>query len=542
MAKYPKKSNDLQVFYNGLLVTQDKNHPRATALVVQDDRILAVGNDELCSQADSAHQLINLEGRLVLPGLVDSHFHYYDWALARKQIALSDINCLADLKARIAAAADLTPPNKWILGQGWNETGWPTPEIPTRADLDAITPNHPAILWRNDMHLALVNSRALQTAGITAQTPDPERGIIDRDPSGIPTGVLREMAIHLVQAVIPKPADNEISAAFSAGFTVLHRMGLVGLHDFRMMGGECWSPAYRAFQQLNRSENLSLRIWMQLPGERLDQVIDQGFQTGSGDPFLRIGHIKLFLDGSQGARTAWMLEPYEDTASVGMQLLPLDELSVMVKRAHSTGLAVAVHAIGDRANRELINIFENVLLPNKAASAPSAPHRIEHVQNILKNDIKRLAKLGVIASVQPIHAPVTYLMIEKAVGSRAGDAFPLKDLMNAGVPLAMGSDSPVADPNPFSGIQAAITRQRYDGTPKDGWYPEQCLSINEAIWGYTMGPALASGQERETGSLSPGKLADFIVLDRNIFEIPAMEITDTQVLMTVVNGNIHYRV
>ncbi len=542
MAKYPKRSNSLQVFYNGLLFTQDKNYPRATTLVVQDGRILRVGNDELCSEVVSPDQLINLEGRLVLPGLVDSHFHYYDWALARKQVALSDVSCLEDLQARIAAIGDLTPSNIWILGQGWNETGWPNPVVPTRADLDAITPNHPAILWRSDMHLALANSRALQTAGITAQTSDPEWGMIDRDAFGIPTGVLREMAINLVRAVIPEPAEDEISTAFRAGFPVLHRMGLVGLHDFRMLGGECWAPAYRAFQQLNTSENLSLRIWMQLPGKRLDQVIDQGFQTGSGDSFLRIGHIKLFLDGSQGARTAWMMEPYEDTASVGMQLLPLDELSDKVKRAQSAGLAVAVHAIGDRANRELIDIFEKMFLMKKTASVPSAPHRIEHVQNIQKSDVTRLAKLGVTASVQPIHAPMTYLMIEKAVGSRAGAAFPFKDLLNAGVPLALGSDSPVADPNPLLGIQAALTRQTKDGSPTNGWHPDQRLSLNEAIWGYTMGPALASGQERETGSLSPGKLADFIVLEKDIFEIPAAEIADTQVSMTVVNGNILYRV
>jgi len=349
------------------------------------------------------------------------------------------------------------------------------------------------------------------------------------------------MAINLVRAVIPEPAGDEISAAFSAGFPVLHRLGLVGLHDFRMLGGECWAPAFRAFQQLNTSENLSVRIWMQLPGERLDQVIDQGFQTGSGAPFLRIGHMKLFLDGSQGARTAWMLEPYEDTASEGMQFIPLDELSEMVKRAHSAGLAVAVHAIGDRANREMINIFEKMLLPDKTAAAPSAPHRIEHVQNILKSEILRLAKLGVIASVQPIHAPMTYLMIEKAVGSRARAAFPFKDLLNAGVPLALGSDCPVADPNPLLGIQAAVTRQNKDGIPPDGWHPDQCLSLSEAIWGYTMGPALASGGQRSAGSLFPGKLADFIVLDRNIFNYPAQEIADANVVMTVIDGQIVYR-
>ncbi|MCJ7733898.1 MAG: amidohydrolase, partial [Anaerolineales bacterium] len=503
------------IFTNGLLYTQDKNYPRATAIAVLDGRILALGNDEdLGSAAETPEQLINLEGRLVLPGLVDSHFHYYDWALSRQQLSLTDLISLEDLRERVAASVKNRPSGKWILGQGWNETRWPESRMPTHADLDDLTPNHPTILWRSDMHVALANSLALRAARITAQTPDPPKGVIDRNSAGEPTGLLREMAINLVRAVIPTHQDDDVAESFRAGMPVLHSLGLVGLHDFRMMGGACWTPAFRTFQLLNAANELSLRIWMQLPGERLDEVIDLGLRTGYGNTSLRIGHVKFFLDGSQGARTAWMVDPYDDTASVGMQLVPIDEMTEMVKRAHTAGLAVAVHAIGDRANRELINIFDQELNEGKEAPAPAAPHRIEHVQNIQEEDLLRLALLGVTASVQPIHATETYPMIEKSIGSRSSHSFKFKDLSKAGVLLALGSDSPVADPNPLLGLHAAVTRQIQDGRPTGGWYPEQRLNIREAIWGYTMGPALASGQERDTGSLTPGKLADFIVLDR----------------------------
>ncbi len=530
------------IFYNGLMYTQDKSYPRATALAVQGERILAVGNDQdLRSAVKRPEQLINLDGRLVLPGLVDSHFHYYDWALSRQQLALSNVSSLGNLQDKLTTAASSLPSGKWILGQGWNETRWPDPSMPTRTDLDDLTPNHPTILWRSDMHVALVNSLALRAARITAQTPNPPEGVIDRDEAGNPTGLLREMAINLVREVIPLPPDDEVSAAFQAGIPELHGLGLVGLHDFRMMGGAGWTPAFRAFQKLNAAGELPLRVWTLLPGERLDQAIDLGLRTGYGNNGLRIGHIKFFFDGSQGARTAWMLKLYQDTKSAGLRLIPIEEMTDLVKRAHLAGLAVAVHAIGDRANRELINIFVDVLHGNKEAPSPIAPHRIEHVQNIQDDDLLRLGSVGVTASVQPIHVTETYPMIEKSIGSRSLHTFRFKDLWNSGVPLALGSDSPVADPNPFFGMHAAVTRQMMDGSPSGGWYPDQRLSVSEAIWGYTMGPALASGQERDTGSLSPGKLADFIVLDRNLFEVPARDIANTKVMMTVQDGKIVYR-
>ena len=512
-------------------------------------------------------QLIDLGGCLALPGLTDAHFHFYEWALGLRQLPLADTTSLSDLRQRLARRASETLPGHWILGQGWNETRWPDPCIPTRADLDDVAPAHPVIVWRSDMHLAVVNSRALREAGITGDTPDPPQGVIDRDESGQPTGVLRELAINLIRDVIPPPTEEETVEAMREGFPLLHRLGLTGVHDHRGMSGAEGQPTFRAYQCLQAAGKLALRLWMGIPGERLDETIALGLRTGFGDDCLRVGHVKLFSDGSQGARTAWMLEPYEDTGECGMPLTPMAEIAEAVRRADQAGLAVAVHSIGDRANRELLTVFEQLQQRTKGLNGTSPPtlggieggrwnskletrnskletripHRIEHVQMIRPADVTRLARLGIVASVQPIHATDDIPMIEQSVGRRGRFAYPFRNMLDAGVTLAFGSDAPVADPNPLWGIHAAVTRQRRDSTPPGGWYPAQRLTVAEAVWGFTMGPALACDREAELGSITPGKLADLIVLDRDIFAIEPMEIAQTQVAMTVFDGQVVYQ-
>ena len=558
---------------NGKLHTQDPAYPHATAVAISGGRIWAVGGDEdVRALAGPDAQLIDLEGRRVLPGLTDSHFHYYDWALGLRRLPLAAADSLADVRARLAQkVADSrhpseTPPGRWILGQGWNETRWPDPQIPTRADLDDVAPDHPVILWRNDLHLAVVNSLALQEAGVTGDTPDPPEGVIDRDESGQPTGVLRDLAINLVSDVLPPPTEEETAEAMRDGFAILHRLGLTGVHDYRIMGGADGPPAFRAYQRLQADGELALRMWMHIPGERLDEAIALGLRTGFGDDTLRVGHVKLFSDGGQGARTAWMLEPYDDVGHCGIPLTPMEEIAEAVRRADRAGLAVAVHAIGDRANRELLGVFEQVLsadgtdrcgrrhpgdraaaadevhsLESRSTAPPLAPHRIEHVQNIHPDDVARFARLGIVASVQPIHVTDDIPMMEKSVGPRSRFAYPFRDMLDAGIVLALGTDCPVANPNPLWNIHAAVTRQTRDGTPAGGWYPEQRMSVAEAVWGHTMGAARVTGREAALGSISPGKLADLIVLDRDIFAIESMEIAQAQVVVTVFNGRIVYQ-
>ena len=536
---------------NGRLHTQDRDYPRATAVAIRDAHIRAVGTDEeILSLAGPDSPVIDLEGQLMLPGMTDAHFHYYDWSLGLRRLPLAEVGSLADLRGRLAERARETSGGEWILGQGWNESRWPAPRVPTRADLDEVVPHHPVILWRNDLHLAVVNTKALEEAGITADTDNPPEGVIDRDESGEPTGVLRELAINLITEIIPPPTEEETVDAMREGFGILHRLGLTGVHDFRIMGGADGAPAFRAYQHLQAAGELTLRMWMNIPGERLDEAIALGLRTGVGDDYLRVGHVKMFADGGQGARTAWMLVPYEDTGECGMPLTPMEKIGQAVERADRAGLAVAIHAIGDRANRELIGVFERVSGHSGpgdggpgSRAAPVAPHRIEHVQMIQPGDVGRLGRLDVVASVQPIHCPDDIPMIETSVGPRGRFAYPFRDMQDAGVSMAFGSDCPVASPNPMFGIHAAITRQTREGVPVDGWYPEQRLSVEEAIWGFTMGAARVAGRESRLGSITPGKLADLIVLDRDILALAdsaPMEIANAQVVLTVFDGRTVY--
>jgi predicted amidohydrolase YtcJ len=529
------------ILFHARLTTQDPDFANATALAVRDNCILAVGSDdEIRGLAHSRTVQIDLGDRRVLPGLADSHFHFYEWALGRRGLYLADTASLAEVRERVRRAVGEAAPGQWILGQGWNQDTWPHPKLPGRVDLDDLTPDNPTILWRTDLHLAWVNSHALQVAGITADTPDPNMGVIDRDESGQPTGILREFAINLVRQVIPSPTEDEVDQAMRRAMADVHRLGLTGVHDMRIMGGEDGPPAFRAWQRLRSEEGLGLRVWMMLPGERLGEALALGLRTGFGDDYLRIGGIKLFADGATGPRTAWMLEPFTDAGN-GMPLTSMNEIAEMVSRAHRAGISTATHAIGDRALRELMEVFVEILPWRSSEIKPLAPHRIEHVQHSQPADLKLLAPLGLVASVQPVHATDDMAMIDQACGQRACWAYPFRDLLNAGTVLAFGSDCPVASPNPFWGIHAAVTRQRRDGTPPGGWYPVQRLTVAEAVWGYTMGPAYASGQVAHQGSLTPGKLADLIVLDRDIFAVPPHEIPDTQVLLTLFDGRVVYQ-
>lgn len=533
------------ILFNGKLFTQDKTIPKASALAILDGRILAVGSDDEIQVLAKPHtKKIDLGGRLALPGMTDSHFHFYKWALGRRQLLFADATSLGEVMERVRRKAVESPSNTWVQGQGWTETYWPEPRMPTRADLDLAAPDNPVFLARSDGHLAVTNSLGLKAAGIAAGTPNPPRGLIDRDERGQPTGILRELAINLVRDVIPPPSEAETVSAMLDGFNALHRLGLTGVHDFRSLGGADGPPAFRALQRLQIHGQISARVWMNIAGEHLSQAMELGLRTGFGDETLRVGHLKLFADGSQGARTAWMLEPYDDTGQYGLPLTPIPEIAELVRSAHHAGIAAAVHAIGDRSNRELIGLFESLSHAEYPASSnpPAAPHRIEHLQMIRPEDVKRLSHLKVVASMQPIHAVDDIAMLEKSVGARGVFAYPFRQLLDEGVTLAFGSDCPVADPNPLVGIHAAVTRQRGDGNPPGGWYPGQRISLTEAVWAYTMGPAVASGQQAVSGSLSPGKQADIIVLDRDIFARDPGEIPLAKINMTIFSGRVVFGV
>jgi hypothetical protein len=561
------------ILFNGKLWTQDPRFPDATAVAVQAGRILAVGSDaDILALAGPGTQMIDLGGRRVLPGLTDAHFHFQGWALSRRELPLAGMASLQAVQETLRHHVERTPAGRWIKGQGWNETDWPEPRLLTRHDLDAVTPDHPVILWRSDLHLATANTLALRLAGITADTPDPPAGVIDRDAAGQPTGVLRDQAMERVDAVLPQPSEAEIDAAMRAAIAEAHRLGLTGVHDFRIGDAAESRGAFQTWQRLHAAGDLRLRVWMMFDGTLLDEAIALGLRSGFGDDRLRIGGAKYFADGSLGARTAWMLEPYNDGGS-GLPVVPMAELASAIQRGAAAGLPVGIHAIGDRAIRELLDVFSEVL-PKVARSAPpggfaqtghsneltghgivnhspftnspihhspfSIPHRIEHVQHSTREDLLRLGSLGLVASVQPIHLVDDMALVERAIGERGRWAYAFRTLLDSGAVLALGSDCPVASPNPFWGIHAAVTRQRRNGTPAGGWYPEERLSVAEAVTGYTLGPAYASGQIERLGSTTPGKLADLVVLDRDIFAVPHHEIADTQPVLTIFDGEIAY--
>ena len=534
------------ILLNGNLRTLDSQRPQARAIGIKDGQIIAVGeNDAIAALAGQKTERVELNGRLAIPGLMDSHFHFYDWAMGRQQLDLARVNSLDELLDQVALAAGQLSQEKWILGQGWNESDWPAHIMPRRDHLDAVAPSHPVALWRCDLHLVSVNSRALELAGIDESTPDPSDGVIEKDSSGRPTGILRELAPNLVKSVIPPPSADELVAAMRDGVSHLHTLGLTAVHDARLMGGLEGAAALRAWQLLNEKGNLDLRCWVSLAGERLEEAIALGLRTGLGDERLRIGHVKYFADGGMGARTAWMLEPYLD-ADYGMPLGSMKELGRKIAAAEKAGLAVMVHAIGDRANREIITILEELAdlrsrTPQKSSAPPALPHRIEHTQMIRSEDIRRLAKLKVAACVQPHNMILDINMINESVGERGRWTYAYKEMLDAGIPLLFSSDAPVCDPSPLVGIHALVTRQRRDGTPQGGWYPEQRISVEDAVRGYTTAPAAFYGQSRKMGTLTPGKRADMFVLDRDIFRVDPMEIADARVEMTIFDGRIVYQ-
>lgn len=531
------------ILVNGRINTQDPTRPEASALVMRDGRFIAVGSDdEIRALAQTGIRVIDLEGRRIIPGLADSHVHYYNWALGLKQLRLENTQSLKDLLDQLEKTARSTTSQRWICGQGWNHAGWADSRTPTREELDRVSMDHPVILYHSSLHMAVANSQALQIAGITNKTQDPPQGVIDRDTSGNPTGILRDLAMNLVTEVIPPTDEAEAAEAFKEGFRIFHSLGLTSVHDQRLMDAPEYPAAFHIWQRLHAANEIQLRVWMNLPGNRLDEIISAGLRTGFGDNHFRIGHVKYFADGAQGPRTAWLLEPYEGTNSNGLQLTPIQDIANAIHRAQAAGLAVAVHAIGDRANRELIEVFEELQASDSNLTTTSlfAPHRIEHVQIIQPEDLVRMSRLNIVASVQPISVTDDIPMMEPTIGSRSRLAYQYRSMWDSGIQLTFNSDCPVSDPNPFWGIHAAVTRRRRDGTPEEGWYPNQCVTVNQAVWAYSMGAAVASGCQADLGSISPGKLADLVVLDRDIFTIDPMEIYDTKPMMTIFDGQIVY--
>jgi predicted amidohydrolase YtcJ len=536
------------ILFNGVVASQLPGAPSASAqaLALGGGEILAMGADQaVLPLAAAGTEKIDLGGRLVLPGFIDTHIHFYEWALKRQGVRLDDIDRLETLLGRLGTAARGRAEGQWILGQGWNETDWAVPRMPTRDLLDPVAPRNPVLLWRCDLHLAAANSAALALAGIDARTPDPPQGRIERDASGAPTGILRELAINLVRDAVAPPDTDQVLTAFQEATQALHRRGVTGIHDVRLMADKDGARALSAFQNLDREGRLGLRTWVTLPGGRLDDLIGLGLTTGFGNDRLRLGHVKFFSDGGVGARTAWMIDPYLDgggNGACGMPLMDMEDLADRVRRADAAGLSVMVHAVGDRANRELITIFEEIdgQRRRRQAPAPRIPHRIEHVQVIRPEDAQRLGRLNLALCVTPANLVLDMNLIDTALGEKGRWAYALRPLMDTGAAVMFSSDCPVCDPSPLMGIHAAAMRQRTDGSPAGGWHPGNRVTTAEAIRAYTATPA-AVHQAHDLGNITPGRKADLAVLSENLLTIPPWRIPELRVELTVFNGRIVHR-
>ena len=519
----------MKILYNARIHTLDPSCPDASALAIDQDRVVRVGEtDRLLSTFDGA-ELRDMAGQSILPGLVDAHLHLKQYALALQTLDCETATKEACLQ-RVGERARSAKPGEWILGHGWNQNSWDG--WPCAADLDTVAPGNPVYLTAKSLHAAWANSAALALAGIHPDTPDPQNGQIQRDPGGHPTGILLEAAMALVGARIPEPTPAAIAHAIEEAQLTLWGMGITGVHDFDRRS------CFQALQELHEAGLLRLRVTKSIPLEDLPHAVELGLRTGFGDEWLRIGSVKAFMDGALGPRTAAMFEPYlNEPENRGILNMDAEELLDAGRQAVSAGLSMAVHAIGDRANHAVLDAFEQLRQFERDRGLSPLRHRIEHVQLLHAQDAGRLADLQIIASMQPIHATSDMPIADQFWGSRAALAYAWVTQARHGACLAFGSDAPVESPNPFWGIHAAVTRQRRDGSPGPaGWYPEQRLSIDTAIEAYTCGPAYASGSEDLLGRLAPGHLADLIALERDPYQVAPEELPDMKPAATMVGG------
>ena len=522
----------MRVLANANIHTMDENKPVATTIVIENDRILAIGDETDCHSFFDNGIIEDLQSYTVIPGLTDAHIHLQHYAIALKNIDC-DVPTRQECLQRVADHARNLPHGRWILGHGWNQNDW-VEGFGSADDLDAFSPHNPVYLTAKSLHAGWANTIALQAANININTMDPPDGHIQRNEQGRPTGILLEGAMRLIREVIPQDSTAEIADAIKHAQKKLWQMGITSLHDFDRR--DCFA----ALQMLHTTGDLRLRVLKSLPIEDLDHAVALGIHTGFGDDWLRIGSLKVFADGALGPHTAAMLAPFEDDPNnLGMLLVDNEELFELGQKAVSNGLSLAVHAIGDWANHEVLRAFEQLRGYETQQEHPfNLRHRIEHVQLIHPEDAPTLAKLGIIASMQPIHATSDMKMADAYWGARASNAYAWQTQLQHGAKLSFGSDAPVESPNPFWGLHAAITRQRNDGSPgPQGWYPEQRLTIQEALHAYTTGPAFAAGLENRLGKLAPGYLADLLVLESDPFTCHATELHEITPAAVMVGGD-----
>jgi predicted amidohydrolase YtcJ len=503
------------ILENGTVRTMDPSLPTVAALAIAGDRVVGgVGTHEL---ALPSPERVDLGGRCVVPGFNDSHVHFPTWALAQRQVRLEGCASLEEAVSRVRAAAGSTERGRWLIGYGWRSGDWTDPVEPTRTVLDAFSPDVPVALWAKDDHSLWLNSAALAQANGDLAVAG---GVVELDPGGEPTGVLREEAAWRFRERHIEVSQEEYVDAVRSGIPIAHARGVTAVHD-----KDGWLGALAIWQRIHEAGlGLTLRVWQSLPHEQLERIEALELRSGLGDDFLRLGYLKAFMDGTLGSRTAWMLD------GSGVSITSGEELAAIVRRAARVGWPVAVHAIGDRANREALDAFE----ATRGEWQPRGLRpRIEHAQLVHPDDLQRFAALGVACSVQLSHAPSDRDLAEGHWGDRIGGAYAFRSLWDSGAVLANGSDAPIEELDPLLGIRAGTLRTLDERPP---WHPEEALTVEQALLATTVTPAWLAGDERRRGKLLPGYLADLVVLDRDPLGCSPEELRDVAVVATMVGG------
>ncbi|MCA9736482.1 MAG: amidohydrolase family protein [Gemmatimonadetes bacterium] len=530
----PSPTADL-LLRGGTVWTGAADAGRAEALAILDGRILAVGSAaELAPLVGPTTEVLELEGRTVLPGFIDAHVHFITGGFQLASVDLRGARSPEEFSRRIAAFAATVEPGTWITGGSWDHEAWGG-MLPDRSWIDSVTPEHPVFVSRLDLHMAVANTRALERAGVEADAVDPPGGTLVRDVEGRLTGVFKDEAMALIDRAIPAPTDAQLDRALAAAAQHALSLGVTQVHD---MGTWAHFDTYRRAHQAGR---LPLRVYAVVPMSTGPRLADLVSQEGRGDPRLWWGGLKAFVDGSLGSTTAWFHEPYTDEPGTsGLVVTDPTELRARILEADAAGLQTIVHAIGDRANDWLLDVFAEA-----AARDPARERRprIEHAQHLTAEAIARFGAQGVIPSMQPYHAADDGRWAEKRIGAeRIRTTYAFRSLAEAGAALAFGSDWTVAPLDPLLGIQAAVTRQTLDGAHPEGWVPEQRIDLETTLRAYTSGAAHAGYRDAETGSLEPGKAADLVVLSGDLFGTPPERIAETlDVDLTLVEGTAAYR-
>ncbi|MBI5662076.1 MAG: amidohydrolase [Ignavibacterium album] len=525
-----------KAYINGKIYTVNEKQPFAQAVVTEGNKIIFVGNnDEAKKLITSNTEVIDLKEKFMMPGFIDNHVHFITGGHYLLGIDLRSAQSTAEFK-RILNDYAKKYPGKWITGGYWNHENWEIKDLPTKEMVDEAVYDQPVFVERLDGHMGVANSLALKMAGITKETQNPEGGLIVKDPkTGEPTGVLKDNAMNLIYRIIPEPSEDENYQALLAALNEAKKLGITSVHDIT------YSDALKAFERAKSEGKLTCRIYTRWPIADYKSLVEKNIKAGTGDELIKMGSLKAFADGSLGSSTAWFFEKYnQDTTTFG---LPMDivtdgSIEKWCSDADKNGLQLSVHAIGDRANSYMLDIFEKIIRTNPQWDRR---FRIEHAQHVRFQDISRFAQLGVIASVQPYHCIDDGVWAEKRIGpERIKYTYPFKSFLEAGVKLCFGTDWYVAPLNPMLGLYAAVTRRTLDEKNPDGWIPEQKISIEDAIKCYTINSAYAAFEENIKGSIETGKLADMIVLSDDLLSIDPINIKDVEVLMTIFDGKIIY--